>query len=417
MSERNNYTDIELLNALVDYYKEHGVAPSSKNFGPPSPVTYWKRYGSWSKALRIAGVVKDRTITPKQLAEAELQAGIPLDWLSGFWEGEGSFSSFEQSRKYISSVRYPQSRLNQSDYEVLLKVKAFLRHLEIQCNIHEDTQSHNTRLHYRLSVTGQESFELLAQLFKGRFKSIYKQEQFRLWCEEFGLLDEPRLINKAVVLLSGGMDSTTLLAYILEQEIEVYPIGINYGQKHLIELESAKAVVQFYKNKGKQVHDIRIFDFDLGQIGNSALTDDTWSIPDSMKDQIRTVVPFRNGLLITVAASFGYTQGINDVYITPVIEDFDAYRDCRIFFYNALQETLRAGSTQPSALRVHTPFIDWWKKDVIKWGIEHGVPYDLTHSCYRGSKPPCRTCPACVEREASFEANGVRDPLIVFLDT
>lgn len=410
----NKYTDLQLLNFLQNFYCKNGISPSSKNFYPNS-VVYWKRFGSWSNALKLAGVVKEQLITPKQLGDTETKHDIKTDWIIGFWEGDGSFSSFENQRTTPTTppVRYPQARLNQSEYEILEKTRLFFNDLGITGKVVPDLGNPRaTRPHYQYAVSGQESFILLANLFNGRLKSTLKQEQFREWCDEFGFLDFSRLIRKVVLLLSGGMDSATLLAYLLEQGLEVYPVIINYHQKHNIENRAAIKLVKYYQDKAASVHDPFEIEIDLSQFGHSALTDTSWEVPVNMKDQIKTVVPFRNAFLVTLAASFAYIHNINDIYITPVMEDFEAYRDCRPYFYNALQEALRQGSTYPSNIRIQTPFIDWWKKDIVKWGIDHKVPYGLTHSCYNGLVPPCGKCPACREREDSFTANGVIDPLI-----
>lgn len=217
--------------------------------------------------------------------------------------------------------------------------------------------------------------------------------------------------HKAVMLLSGGMDSTTLLGKLLSEGWEVYPVLINYHQKHAVELESAKKVVAEYQSRGAAVKAPKVIEIDLGQIGGSALTDTTWTVPNNMQEQIKTVVPFRNMLLTTLAAAYGDTQGIADVFITPVREDFESYRDCRTPFYDSLSQTLSLGAVYEKKFTVHTPYINTWKKDLIKWGLANNVPYKYTHSCYKGMQPACGECPACRERLAAFKDNNAVDPI------
>jgi len=222
---------------------------------------------------------------------------------------------------------------------------------------------------------------------------------------------------KCILLLSGGMDSTTLLGYLLDPRLEfvmceIYPLSVNYGQKHVVELEAAKKVVEEYqkRNGNKVVKDLKILNFDLSQIGHSALTDSKWNIPENMEDQIQTVVPFRNTMLITLAAAYGESLGLNpiNIYMTPVKEDFSAYRDCRRPFFTCLEKALSLGSTYGVEVFIHTPFVEKTKIEIVEIGTKLAVPYHLTHSCYK-SKPACGKCPACVERLVAFEVNNLKD--------
>jgi len=217
--------------------------------------------------------------------------------------------------------------------------------------------------------------------------------------------------KRGILLLSGGMDSTALLAWLVEQEWTVYPIIFDYGQSHReLENEAAKKVADHYKSRG--VKEPKTFKFDLSQIGGSALTDEDINVPDNMKEQKKTVVPHRNGLLATIAAAYGETIGVYDIFFTPVAEDYESYPDCRPAATKALSTFLTLSATdQPADVNVHTPFIKWWKKDIVQWGISYDVPFHLTHTCYKGVKPACGECPACRERLAAFRANGESDPL------
>lgn len=214
--------------------------------------------------------------------------------------------------------------------------------------------------------------------------------------------------NRAVLLLSGGMDSTTLLWWMKTQNItEIHTIAIDYGQRHRIELESSEKLSQMAKT---QSH--RVLKLDLTQIGGNPLTDATKTVPAaSDKQQINTVVPYRNMLFVTLASAWAETQGIANLYLSPVKDDFEAYRDCRRDFYNALEQALSLGATHDTKVKIHTPFVDKWKTEVVKIGLDLGVPYEHTHTCYEGQRPACGKCDACTERIQAFKTNKASDPL------
>lgn len=215
--------------------------------------------------------------------------------------------------------------------------------------------------------------------------------------------------NRAVLLLSGGMDSTTLLWWMKTQNItEIHTIAIDYGQRHRIELESSEKLSQMAE---AQSH--RILKLDLTQIGGNPLTDATKAVPAaSDKQQINTVVPYRNMLFVTLASAWAETQGIADLYLSPVKDDFEAYRDCRRDFYNALEQALSLGATHDTEVKIHTPFVEKWKTEVVKIGLDLEVPYEYTHTCYEGLRPACGKCDACTERIQAFNANKASDPLV-----
>ena len=214
--------------------------------------------------------------------------------------------------------------------------------------------------------------------------------------------------NRAVLLLSGGMDSTTLLWWMNTQNIaEIHTIAIDYGQRHRIELEFSKKISQMAKAKSHHV-----LKLDLTQIGGNPLTDETKTVPAATdKQQITTVVPYRNMLFVTLASAWAETQGISNIYLSPVKDDFEAYRDCRRDFYNALESALSLGATQDTPITIHTPFVDKWKTEVVQIGLDLNVPYQYTHTCYAGLRPACGHCDACAERIHAFKANQATDPL------
>ena len=202
------------------------------------------------------------------------------------------------------------------------------------------------------------------------------------------------------------MDSTTLLWWLTSQTSDpIHAISIDYRQRHHIELTAAAQLA----------HDLaahRIISLDLATIGGSPLTDPDRKVPAAAAHrQIDTVVPFRNMLFVTLAAAYCETQSIVDLYLAPVKDDFPAYRDCRRPFYDSLEISLRLGATRDVAFKLHTPFVDKWKSEVIALGLKLGVPYGQTHTCYEGLRPACGRCDACAERLAAFETNKVVDPL------
>lgn len=228
------------------------------------------------------------------------------------------------------------------------------------------------------------------------------------------------------ILLSGGMDSTTLLADLIKgfyiknpstkNRGKIHPIFINYGQKHLkAEHKAALDIVEeFYVAwRAKNIQPLTTLKLDLKQIGGSALTSKNIKVPDNMEEQINTVVPYRNALISTLAASWCLVNGVSTLYMAPVADDFNSYRDCRLPFFDALNNMFSQGSTHAGThVTIQTPYANIWKYDIIKQGLKAKVPYMLTHSCYKGKNPPCGTCPACVEREQAFKNNGAVDPLI-----
>ena len=216
-----------------------------------------------------------------------------------------------------------------------------------------------------------------------------------------------------LLLLSGGMDSTTCLWWIRRHRTEeIHTLSIDYHQRHRIELESAAQVAE---RSGVRTH--QQIEIDLAQIGGSPLTDESRHLPTAREHrQAATVVPFRNLLFVTAAAACAEVLGIGDIYISPVRDDYRSYRDCRREFYDSLEETLRLGAGEQRDIQLHTPFVDKWKTEVLALGLELGVPYELTHTCYTGRRPACGECDACAERIAAFRACETADPLKYEID-
>lgn len=213
----------------------------------------------------------------------------------------------------------------------------------------------------------------------------------------------------AVLLLSGGMDSATLLWQVRRQTPHraVHTVSIDYHQRHRVELEAA---ARLSARAGAASH--RVLTVDLAAVGGSPLTDPSRAVPAAAAGrQLDTVVPFRNLLFVTLAAACAETLGARDLFLAPVRDDHAAYRDCRREFYDSLERTLRLGATRDTSFRIHTPLVACAKADVAALGLRLGVPYELTHTCYEGWRPACGVCDACCERIEAFRANGVADPL------
>jgi 7-cyano-7-deazaguanine synthase len=199
---------------------------------------------------------------------------------------------------------------------------------------------------------------------------------------------------------------------------QVLALSIYYGQKHQKELEAAQKVVAYYGVAWKQLDLTTIF----ADSNCSLLSGSTEEIPkESYAEQLKktdgnpvsTYVPFRNGLFLSSAASVALSNGCEVIYYGPHADDAagNAYPDCSEVFNQAMQTAIYEGSGKK--LRVEAPFVTWTKKDIIKAGLELGVPYELTWSCYEGGVTPCGVCGTCRDRQAAFLANGVTDPLLV----
>lgn len=227
-------------------------------------------------------------------------------------------------------------------------------------------------------------------------------------------------MKNALVLTSGGVDSTTALALAIEKygKDHVIALSISYGQKHSKEIEAAKAVAQHYGVE-------QLF-LDLGlifQYSNcSLLQQSTEEIPEeSYAEQIEktggetpvsTYVPFRNGLFLSAAASIALSRDCEVIYYGAHADDAAgfAYPDCSPVFNNAMNTAIYEGSGHQ--LRIEAPFVNKNKSDIVAIGLKLGVPYELTWSCYEGGDKPCGKCGTCIDRAAAFAANGVADPAL-----
>ncbi len=214
---------------------------------------------------------------------------------------------------------------------------------------------------------------------------------------------------KAVLILSGGLDSTTLLYRMLEMGYEVEALTFNYAQRHKKEIECAAAIAE----KLNIAHKIVDLSSLAGLLGKSALLGGE-AIPDchyTEEAAKKTVVPNRNMIMLSIAAGYAEAREIPELFYAAHKNDRTIYPDCRPEFVAALYPAiLQATAWHPVHLRA--PFLDMSKAEIVKMGLGLGVPYSLTWSCYRGESRPCGSCPTCREREEAFAANGCRDPLL-----
>ncbi len=221
--------------------------------------------------------------------------------------------------------------------------------------------------------------------------------------------------GRAVVLLSGGMDSATALAIAKSEGFEVIALTFDYGQRHRRELEAAQKVA---KHLG--VRDHRVVKLDLTAIGGSALTDERIKVPEQRSlEEIGqgippTYVPARNTILLSYALGLAEVAGAKAIYIAANHLDSSGYPDCRPEFYKAFQEVARLGTkrgVEGDVIEVRTPLIEMSKADIVRKGEELGVPWKLTWSCYKGGERACGVCDSCQLRLKGFREAGVKDPL------
>lgn len=224
---------------------------------------------------------------------------------------------------------------------------------------------------------------------------------------------------RALVLFSGGIDSTTCLAIAIAKygNENVTALSISYGQKHKKEIQSAIAVAKYYN--------VELLTLDLAKI----FTYSTCSLLEGSDDEIpmesyfeqlektngnpvSTYVPFRNGLFLSSAASIALSKNCDVIYYGAHSDDAagNAYPDCSTEFNDAINKAIYVGSG--NRLRVEAPFVGLTKADVVKKGIELNAPYELTWSCYAGGENPCGKCGTCIDRQKAFEKNGIKDPAL-----
>ena len=224
---------------------------------------------------------------------------------------------------------------------------------------------------------------------------------------------------KAMVLSSGGIDSTTCLGMAVEKygKENVIALSISYGQKHDKEIKASNDVAEFYGVEHICLDLEKIFEYS----DCSLLQHSTQEIPEeAYAEQLKktdgkpvsTYVPFRNGLFLSSAASLALSKGCSAIYYGAHADDAagNAYPDCSSAFNRAISEAIWLGSG--NQLKVEAPFVEMTKAEVVKIGLKLKVPYELTWSCYEGKDKPCMVCGTCLDRAEAFRLNGVPDPAL-----
>lgn len=223
------------------------------------------------------------------------------------------------------------------------------------------------------------------------------------------------MAKRAVVLISGGLDSTTCVAMAKAKGFEPVCLAVAYGQRHAVELERARDVA-----RAMGVKDFRVVNIDLRQIGGSALTADIDVPKDRPADEMShgipvTYVPARNALFLSLALGLAEVVGSTDIYIGVNAVDYSGYPDCRPEFIRSFEQmanlATKAG-VEGSSFTVHAPLSGMTKADIIREGTRLGVDYGMTHSCYDPDAQglACGRCDSCVLRKKGFEEAGVPDP-------
>lgn len=218
-------------------------------------------------------------------------------------------------------------------------------------------------------------------------------------------------MKPAVILLSGGLDSATVLAQARERGFACHALSVSYGQRHIAELAAASRVAQALQAAShKQMH------VNLDAVGGSALTDTRIAVPETQTSGIpATYVPARNTLFLSLALGYAEVLGARDLFIGVNAVDYSGYPDCRPQFIRAFEQlaalATKAG-VEGADFLVHAPLIDWSKAQIIREGLRLGVDYALTVSCYQADEAghACGRCDSCRLRREGFAAAGVADP-------
>ncbi len=217
--------------------------------------------------------------------------------------------------------------------------------------------------------------------------------------------------KKAIVLFSGGLDSTTCLYWALDQGYECETLTVSYGQKHDREVEAAKIIAE---KLGVKQHFVTL---DFPWLSSSSLVDKNQEIPDLSMQEIEsgkipsTYVPGRNLVFLSIAASLMDAVGAEAIVAGPNAIDFSGYPDCTPAFFNAAAEAISRGTERgvTSGVQVLAPLMDLSKAGIVKLGAQLGVPFELTWSCYSGTDKPCGHCDSCKLRARGFAEAGVKD--------
>jgi 7-cyano-7-deazaguanine synthase len=221
--------------------------------------------------------------------------------------------------------------------------------------------------------------------------------------------------KKAVILFSGGLDSTTCLAIAKNQGFACYALSFQYGQKHSVELESAKKTAKLF-----QVVDHKILPIALHELGGSSTTDQNLQIPDFQEGSTEipnTYVPARNTVFLSIALGWAEVLGASDIFIGATAVDYSGYPDCRPEYLKAFEDLANLATRaaiEGARFRIHAPLVHLTKGEIIREGLRLGVDYAATISCYRADSlgRACGRCDSCTYRKKGFKEAGVADPTV-----
>jgi 7-cyano-7-deazaguanine synthase len=222
-----------------------------------------------------------------------------------------------------------------------------------------------------------------------------------------------KVSKKAIILLSGGLDSLTTLAIAKQQGFKCYALHVIYGQRHASETHAAKKIADFH-----QVESFRQINIDMSWLKSSALTNHSLTIPEQRTDGIPvTYVPARNTIMMSLAVAWAETVEANDVFLGVNAVDYSGYPDCRPEYIKAYETMVNLGiksAVEGEPFHIHTPLIQLSKEDIILKGLMLGVDYSMSVSCYQADADgrACGKCDSCDLRQKGFEKAGVKDPTL-----
>ncbi len=250
----------------------------------------------------------------------------------------------------------------------------------------------------------------------GTRSAINLQTTCQQLADHLPTLHNSSMPRAVVVLLSGGLDSTTVLAIAKSEGFEVFALTIAYGQRHGIEIEASRRIADAMKAK-----EHRIIAIPLDQFGGSALTDNIEVPKDRETNEMDsgipiTYVPARNTVFLSLALAYAEVIGAADIFLGVSAVDYSGYPDCRPEFLNAFQEMARLGTkagVERAEITIHAPLVHMSKAETIRKGLELGVDYGMTHSCYDPFEgKACGRCDSCQLRSRAFDEVGIEDPAL-----
>ncbi|MDG1293069.1 MAG: 7-cyano-7-deazaguanine synthase QueC [Pseudomonadales bacterium] len=224
-------------------------------------------------------------------------------------------------------------------------------------------------------------------------------------------LNKPVATKKAIVLVSGGLDSATVLAMAIDQGYECHTLSFDYGQRHRAELQAAEKL-----SAASAAVEHRVISFDLGVIGGSALTDSAIAVPESPTEGIPiTYVPARNTIFLSFALGYAEVVEASAIFVGVNAVDYSGYPDCRpdyIAAYQIMADSATKAGVEGHGAKVYAPLIDMSKSDIVREGVRLGVDYAMTVSCYQANAEgkACGKCDSCRLRAEGFKAAGIADP-------